>query len=368
MKFIEIKNVGFDNKGAELMLQSICKEFSTYQLVVTPNSRLEYKDFSKLGIFMRLAIPRSSFITLEVFLRFLPARIRHRIGVANWKEIDTVLDCSGLGYADSWGLKDARDTLDLFRKAKRDKKKIIMLPQAFGPFKDPELFDTMKEIFALSDVVYVRDEVSMAHCRDTGDANFIMAEDFTNTYHDNKIESRAKSKRMLFVPNYRLLDKGGLSKAQFYDLTLAAKKTAEDCGLEFKVLFHEEADQKKLADRYDDLGVDNVFSDNIEVLASEIAASTCIVTGRYHAAATALSLGVPTLALSWSHKYAALLGIYEQERFVSNGKDLFEFEELVRDLIKCADSKPYLQKMEKHSIKYKRRTRSFFDELDKRLA
>jgi polysaccharide pyruvyl transferase WcaK-like protein len=53
-----------------------------------------------------------------------------------------------------------------------------------------------------------------------------------------------------------------------------------------------------------------------------------IVAARYHTIVASLSLGIPTLAIGWHHKYAGVLEIFRQEHRICNIEKL-SFEDLV---------------------------------------
>lgn len=368
MKYVEIKNVGFDNKGAELMLRTLCKELNGFNLVITPNTRLHYDDFSKLGLKMRLDLPRGRILNIEKLTRFLPKRICSRIGVVNWNQIDTILDCSGLAYSDSWGCKDAEETLKLFKSAKKVNKTIIMLPQAYGPFRDEKLQKIMKQIFDLADIVYVRDNVSLGHCQSISDRNFIFSEDFTNIYHtsENAITPQ-ENNYFTFIPNWRLVDKGQLSSEQLYSMISDAAEVAIANNLKFRIVFHEGQDYTILNQELKIKGFEVFYSNDIRKLINALLESKCAVSARYHAVATLLSNNIPTLALSWSHKYRELLDIYDLPNFCLTNYSQVEYKQLCQDIIDYADNNKMAQTLIESSRAYKHRTNVFFDDLKTKI-
>ena len=54
-----------------------------------------------------------------------------------------------------------------------------------------------------------------------------------------------------------------------------------------------------------------------------------IVASRYHTIVAALSLGIPTLAIGWHHKYMGVLEFFKQEHWLCDIKDL-ELEDLIK--------------------------------------
>lgn len=48
------------------------------------------------------------------------------------------------------------------------------------------------------------------------------------------------------------------------------------------------------------------------------------IAARHHTLFAALSLGIPSLAIGWHHKYEGLLSLVEQEHFVCDFQNLTE--------------------------------------------
>lgn len=53
-----------------------------------------------------------------------------------------------------------------------------------------------------------------------------------------------------------------------------------------------------------------------------IRACNIVVAARYHTIVAALSLGIPTLAIAWHHKYREVLGLFDQEQWLCNIDEL----------------------------------------------
>jgi len=90
---------------------------------------------------------------------------------------------------------------------------------------------------------------------------------------------------------------------------------------------------------------DVLYTDNL--LAQEIKGviKQCevIVASRYHTIVAALSLGIPTLAIGWHHKYAGLLRLFNQEHRVCNIEEL-RFEDLVDKFKELWDERDQVKK------------------------
>jgi len=98
-----------------------------------------------------------------------------------------------------------------------------------------------------------------------------------------------------------------------------SKTTNDDCRIA------EEICAKVNNDHCDMLYTDNLLAQEIKGVIKQCEA---IVASRYHTIVAALSLGIPTLAIGWHHKYAGVLRLFNQERRLCNIEEL-KFEDLV---------------------------------------
>ena len=89
----------------------------------------------------------------------------------------------------------------------------------------------------------------------------------------------------------------------------------------------EEICAKLNSDRCDVLHTDNLLAQEIKGVINQCEA---IVASRYHTIVASLSLGIPTLAIGWHHKYAGVLKLFKQEQRVCNIEEL-RFENLVEN-------------------------------------
>jgi hypothetical protein len=66
----------------------------------------------------------------------VPAGIREQYGVVLDKEVNVVLDAAGFAYSDQWGPDLSEELARSSKRWKKQGSKVILLPQAFGPFRD----------------------------------------------------------------------------------------------------------------------------------------------------------------------------------------------------------------------------------------
>lgn len=88
---------------------------------------------------------------------------------------------------------------------------------------------------------------------------------------------------------------------------------------------------KEICDKVNDGRCELLYIDNLlaQEIKGVIGQCDVIIASRYHTIVAALSLGIPTLAIGWHHKYVGVLELFKQEHWLFNIED-FEFEDLVK--------------------------------------
>ena len=319
---VEIRNVEFNNKGAELMLHSIIQKMrnlsTDYKLVLKPNLNLcPYEKLSELGIYPKqLPIQRMG-IHFGDFLRFVPSNIRELYGIILDKDINVVLDSSGFAYGDSFGISPTKNLLIASRKWKKRKTKLIMLPQAFGPFTSKNICCYMSEIIANAEIIFARDRASYEHLVALGsDENKIkLAPDFTNLVEPKKILCPENYQgKFCIIPNIQMILKSSNEDSKKYIPFMAKSlKYLEDNNRKPFLLIHESSKDLELAKEIIDSAhckVDIVEESDPLKIKGIIGLADGILASRFHGLISALSQGVPAIGTGWSHKYKMLFDDY----------------------------------------------------------
>ena len=140
---IEIKGINAVNKGSEMMLLTILNELGSasqgVKFIVAPQIDMcEYPFYSRLGLFPKAWLEYRGF-QLGRLGSLIPRPLRRLYGLVLDHEIDVVLDASGFAYSDQWGEYPAKTMAHYTGKWKSKGKKIILMPQAFGPFKNENI-------------------------------------------------------------------------------------------------------------------------------------------------------------------------------------------------------------------------------------
>jgi len=320
---IEIKGPEFVNKGSELMihaiLQKLSRAFKEIGFAMKPSSSVyhPYTKRAELGLYQIIHYKR--FKTRWDFLAniIMPKDQRLNYGLVTDDEIDVILDASGFGYSDQWGPEGTEEMAKFAQKMKQSGKKVILLPQAFGPFKLPRSIKAFKTIVESADLIYPRDNISYEYISSlVGDLPHIkVAPDFTNLVEGKLPEYFNHIKhKVCIVPNQRMVDKTSTQDAKNYlpFLIICAKMLSEKGTPPF-ILIHEGDDDYELGikiQKHVNAKIDIIREVDPLYIKGILGACQAVISSRYHGLVSALSKGVPCLGTGWSHKYQMLFEDY----------------------------------------------------------
>ena len=210
---LEIRGASFNNRGAAMMLiaatQEIQKRIPEARLCVAPDNHAPFEKRMPLGLWHHAEIERYGF-DFGRLLEILPTRLRQMFGFVTASEIDIIINAAGLAYSDQWGHRPTRDLAKRAKKWKMQGKKLIMLPQAFGPFTSSAIKSAMIEVVQNADLIFARDKYSFAHLTNlVGHHDKIkLAPDFTNRLVPASPGEIPEGKNLVaIVPNARMTDK-----------------------------------------------------------------------------------------------------------------------------------------------------------------
>ncbi len=315
--FVEIRKAGFVNKGAELMLRTIVSELRQRlpdaHLAVAASRRDTYARRAEMGLYQKIWFTRYG-VHWGKLGRLLPKQFRDRFGMVVDEEIDVVLDASGFSYSDQWGPAKIREAAALTRAWKHRGKRVVYLPQAFGPFSTRDSRLAMETIVEFSDLVYARDRASHQHIQEIVGPreNVRLCPDLTIAAEPIVFESDHDLRsKVCIVPNHRMLDMTDASTREKYVPTLASvidRLQSHSVGV--FILVHEGQADLDLAEQLSSCcaqPVQIVLEPHALRIKAIIGHSLGLIGSRYHSLVSALSQGVPVLATGWSHKYEHLL-------------------------------------------------------------
>lgn len=352
---IELRGVEFVNKGAELMLLAVRKEIliriPDAILVMEKTTRAPISKQRKLGIYTKMNFQRFK-IDWSKWGKIIPKKIRRKFYFVLDEEVKIILDASGFAYGDQWSLKSVDNRIaskiDLWKK---NNKKVILLPQAFGPFENPDLKKMMENIIEKSDLIFAREKKSFSYLKEVLDKdNIRYAPDFTNILEGTVPKQKSKLGDVAIIPNYKMINYFGediYNKFIKNTIEILIKKDFTPF-----FLIHEGNKDLKIAEN-----INLTLNKPIEIIDPRdsllikgiISSTKFIVSSRFHGVVSALSQGVPCIITSWSHKYELLAEEYNVSRFVI--QDLNDKGKLI-DLIDDLRNFDKLEKI-KNIILYK---------------
>lgn len=289
------------------MLEAIVSRLGEKTDLSAAPTLLEYKVRAQLGLYQTLHVHR--FPRLSASLGGLaPDKVKRRFGVVADRDITGVLDASGFAYSDSFGVRRSqREALYGRRWDKRGVPK-VMLPQAYGPFRDAAVAQWAEQVLNQAQIVFVRDPVSEQHLRNlTLRVRVKRAPDFTIGLAPIKIAVPSHGDYVAIVPNMKLITQGIVREDRYIERLVSLGASAMSLGLSPLLIVHESADRQIAQSIATRLSAP-VFEDPRPLaLKGAIAGSSLLISSRFHAVVGGLSQSVKTIALGWSHKYKALL-------------------------------------------------------------
>lgn len=321
---IEIRKVGFVNKGAELMLLSVLDRlgmaFPDARFTMVPTARDKdtpqpVERIMRAGLYPKISVFRMGH-ELSDIARLVPERLRSRYGLIMDHEVNAVVDAAGFAYSDQWGPSSARELAYFAKRWRKQGAKIVLMPQAFGPFEGHEIREYMRRAIDNCDLVFAREKTSYEHLTSVVGKrhNIKIAPDFTNLLAGVVPEEfDAGECRVALVPNYRMIDKTDPSSSTAYlPFMIQCAKDLLDRAQKPFVLVHEGAPDSLLAQQISrEVGGIPIISESDPRAIKGILGSCYATIGsRFHGLVSALSQGVPSLATGWSHKYKELFVDY----------------------------------------------------------
>lgn len=264
-----------------------------------------------------------------VYERFLSSFLGSplkRLGLAMAHQTEALIDLSGFAYGSAWNERAASSFAQLASLYQRQGKKVLLLPQAFGPFETDSLRRSMRQIVKASNLVCPRDDESKTHLMALGlspedQSKVFQAPDVTLQARWAGLAHEKTAPYVSLVPNARMLDKScGGWKNRYSELFRTLTDHLLRQGLAVKIVLHETSGEdlelvKKIWASGLPEGV-TLHQDEEPLETKRLLARSLYVAGsRYHALAGALSCGVPALGLGWSSKYSSLFELYDCPEF-----------------------------------------------------
>ncbi len=328
---VEIIGTQFINKGAELMLLTIIEQlkqsFDTNVNVCMLSDKKLSNPHKLLSYGINKKLPHiKKGINIKWIGVCIPKILRDYCNVIIDQEIHVVLDASGFAYSDQWGENAARNLAASVEGWKKQGAKVILLPQAFGPFTSVKIIKHMRKIIDYADLIYARDDVSYKHLLDiclNKAHNIRLAPDFTNLLTFNKISNFNYSNSICITPNQRMLDKS-TNGSKYLKILSNIINSLEESNQDYFFLIHEGHHDRKIINKLLLNTEPKIYqTDDVVEIKKVLGCVKGLIGSRYHGLVSALSQGVPSIAIGWSHKYIELLKDYDcKENFIDLNNDI----------------------------------------------
>jgi polysaccharide pyruvyl transferase WcaK-like protein len=223
-------------------------------------------------------------------------------------DADAIINCCGYWCGDGWGKAWTQKNVERAEEWKAAAKKIIYLPQTWGPFMDPDIAAGVQHIAAMADLLCVRDEQSWDYL------SAVVGElPQMQRFPDYTIDVEAlpsasfipTDRSVAIIPSLRMMDKVPPEQSAAYVPFLQMIiKLLRQQNMQPYLLAHEMKDAA-FAEHFPDLPV--VTEPDAQKTKWIIGHSRAVVSSRYHGILNALYQDVPVLATGWCHKFPALM-------------------------------------------------------------
>ncbi|MDC6366492.1 MULTISPECIES: polysaccharide pyruvyl transferase family protein [Flavobacteriaceae] len=324
---IQIDGIDTKNKGAELMLVAVLEQLEKK----FPNSEVwlnhtgEFNPNLLPSFNLNLKLPNMRWLSkwpIKIFRRLgRPFPITRVTRYHVRKDIDLLLDAGGFQFSDQWKLtmKQVKEKESYYKKLKGNNVRIILLPQAFGPFETTYGKQIVTILSQYTNLIFARDEQSY-ECLVSAGANATKIKiscDFTLPVKGIIPASFDYLKgAVCLIPNHKMVSPQKNNHEQYIGLLLNIINFYEKKEQTIFMLNHEGFRDKHLCKEVNEASekqIPIVSGLNAQEVKGVIGNSHTVISSRFHGVVSALSQGIPCLATSWSHKYEMLFKDFGQE-------------------------------------------------------
>ncbi len=359
------------------ILQELKKEFPNAKLVMEKSGRAPIAKQRELGILTKFRFSRHKKL-VDILEKVIPSALLNAGGYVKENQIQIVLDGSGFAFGDKWGANKAGSRLaDHIVRWKTEGKKVILLPQAFGPFEDEKLRAKMKLIIDHASLVFARDKISYDHLLGLSatKTNIKQRPDFTNLIKgDVPAYFETSKNEVAIIPNSQMIAKvkDAGEKERYPSLLENVVELVREEGFAPFFLIHEGESDKAIADVVNKkIGqpIPVIVEDNPLKVKGIIGNSKAVITSRFHGLVSALSQATPCLTTGWSHKYEMLLEDYDySEGMLYTDMATDELRSKIKYILEPFSSNAIKIKLEEKSLEQKNQTKVMWSEVVKMIA
>ena len=319
---IQIDGTNTINKGAELMLYAILDQIAKKDLNASVSfNAVGWSDHRKVRTI--LSFERRYILSHGRYLASILSKLKlpNRIFTTFYpqKNIDVVLDASGFRLGDQWNhQKDFLENLEnYYKKLKTYGTKIILLPQAFGPFYTDSGKKSAEILSKYADLIIARESLSKRYLMEAGVATdkILLYPDFTLSLKGIiPVEYQYLKNYVCVIPNKKILTHTSIKLADYVTFLSSIISDIQIKGRRVFLLNHEGKSDFEICQKINkSLNQQLPVVSGVDCIAIKgiIGSSYLVISSRYHGVASSLNQGVPCLATSWSHKYELLFQDFE---------------------------------------------------------
>ncbi|MBR1907606.1 polysaccharide pyruvyl transferase family protein [bacterium] len=347
---------GFNNKGAESMLYTLLTELRNndanckiYILLSNGVSSINNDLFENIDFINYTIKDVKKLISPFSFILKKNNKLLTAV-----KDADVIFDISGYILSSQWG-KDAARILHIINLAKKYKKKIILLPQSFGPFDFPKKYklgkNKLKKVLSYSSLIFAREHDGFNLLKDLGLNNIELSPDiviqsskpysgfFTNKAInvDNNSASSIdiKSGSVLIFPNIRVIERS--NKEKMLDLYQKAVNLLVENNYNVYISYYDLADEKickEIFDLFENNNKVHFLDGKIDCIkfSKILPEFDFIISSRFHSIVHSYKNGIPVLAIGWAVKYEELLHSVGQDDFIFDGRNDIESDKFLEKI------------------------------------
>lgn len=317
---VEIRGPNLENKGDALMIAAVQRAIGGAIVRSVPDVAAVPRLTARLlrllvRSLLRLFPGQMRWRVRSAVLYAAGSRFRSHFSLPSYGDLHAIVDCSGFQYTDirphlvrqQWRL------VHHYRLARRRGVPVILMPQAFGPFRAPAVRRLAAALVRSADRVYARDATSRRYLEELDPPFGVVSIAPDITIDIDPIlpnDPAVWSVTVCLVPNVLMQSLADAASAGAYFAFLRhAVRRIKRSGLRPVVVVHAAMDHT--------ICVELAESESIPVLDPTVleakgllAASYAVIGSRFHALVGALSSGTPALGTSWSHKYVEVFSSF----------------------------------------------------------
>lgn len=324
MKVFLLSTAGHTNKGDHLMVEGVIdfirENYNDAKISVPFYSKFPAKNYKLYRVLsghkykntLKHKLLNLFCIILNLFFNVVPKNVRYKLGFVCLNEVTCVFDTSGFYLGDQWPAENLYGMISCYMKYKKNGAKIVLLPKAFGPFTKHTVINLAKDLYNLSDVIFVRDSYSYKEYSNIifNNDKLIQIPDYSGIVLPKRIIDQSLfSDKVCIIPNFRYFEKNKLEYKSYINFILETIKYLRTKDIESFFVIHSTIMDVHIAKQVNNLlekKIDIIIEEDPKILKAYVGAACFTISSRYHGIINALSQGKPAIGTSWNHKYEEL--------------------------------------------------------------